>query len=98
MATNPIPVQSYLAEPVIVQNFSPAQSGLLAVGASSASITFSAIVGTLRITAKITNKGNNGAYVATGIGSATAVASSSTPGPNCDYVGAGAILTQDYAA
>jgi hypothetical protein len=59
-----------------------------------------------RITLKITNSGDKGAYLSTGNGSATAVVSTATPTPaadpnavtiaNCDYIAAGAIITQDY--
>lgn len=47
-----------------------------------------------------------GVYLASGSGSATAVASSTTPTPTtgtnavstCDFIGGGAIITQDYIA
>lgn len=103
--------QSLLSIPVQSNNFVPVQSVQLAVsnaGATgSASKTFTVVPGTGRVTMKITNSGTKGAYVATGSGSATAVASSGTPTPaasssvtvaTCDYVAAGAILTQDYLA
>lgn len=86
----------------ILRNFHPIQSGLLAVGATSASVTFSAVVSSIEnsdcVTAKITNKGSSGAYVAAGIGATVAVPSSSTPGGNCDYFAAGSIQLQDYPA
>lgn len=100
--------QSKLSQPVTSNNFTPIQSVQLAVsnaGATgSASKTFTTVPGTNRVTLKITNAGNKGAYLATGVGSATAVASSGTPAPTtgsaatCDYIAAGAILTQDYPA
>ncbi|MFA7278775.1 MAG: hypothetical protein WC100_01660 [Sterolibacterium sp.] len=88
--------QSLLAQQILDQNFCPQLSAILAVGAASASITFTPVTGRNRQTFKITNKGDNGAYIAWGYGSATAVASSATPAVNCDYVAAGAILTQDF--
>lgn len=96
MSANTPVVQSYLTQPVVIANFSALQSGLLAVSGTSGSITFSAIEGTTRVTAKITNKGSNGAYVTAGVGAQTAVASSSTPAANCDYIAAGTIQIQDY--
>lgn len=96
--------QSQLSIPVQTNNFVPVQSAHLAVTASSASIIFTIVPGTLRVTAKITNRGSKGAFVAAGIGAATAVVSTSTPTPTsgtevvstCDYVAPGAIITQDY--
>lgn len=88
--------QSYLAQQTQMQNFCPQLSAKLAVAGTSASITFTPLTGTTRTTFKITNKGTAGAYIAWGKGSATAVASTSTPTVNCDYVAAGAILTQDF--
>lgn len=88
--------QSFLAMPVTNSNFLSTSSANIATGATSGSVTFTMPPGTTRITAKITNKGTKGAYLAYGAGSATAVASTTTPGPNCDYIGAGAILQQDF--
>lgn len=88
--------QSLLAQQILDQNFCPILSAVLAVAGTSASITFSPITGTIRQTFKITNKGTHGAYLAWGAGSATAVASTSTPAANCDYIAQGAILTQDF--
>jgi len=88
---------SKLALPIISENFCPQLSAKLAVTGTSASITFTPLTGQQRQTFKITNKGNNGAYLAWGVGSATAVASSGTPAANCDYIAAGAILTQDFS-
>lgn len=85
-----------IAQKVTMLNFAPALSASLAVAGTSASVTFSPITSQLRSTFKITNKGTHGAYVAWGTGSATAVVSTSTPTVNCDYVAAGAILTQDF--
>ncbi len=87
---------SLLSVPVTDINFCPKLSAKLAVAGTSASITFSPVPGTQRQTFKITNKGSNGAYLAWGSGSATAVASSSTPAVNCDYIAQGAIITQDF--
>lgn len=94
MATSPN--QSFLAQQVLDQNFTPQLSASLAVAGTSASVTFTPITGNLRQTFKITNKGTHGAYIGWGQGSATAVASTSTPAAMCDYVAAGAIITQDY--
>lgn len=104
MTLTPPPFQSQLSIPIQANNFVPVQSAHLAVTATSGSIVFTLVPGTLRITAKITNRGSKGAYVAAGIGAATAAVSSATPTPTsgssvvstCDYVAAGAIITQDY--
>ena len=102
------PFQSMLTQPVQTNNFIAVQSAQRTVsnaGASgSQSITFTDLPGTQRITAKITNTGVKGCYLASGKTTATAVVSSSTPQPasgtgvvaNCDYIAAGAILNQDY--
>lgn len=87
---------SLLAVPMLAQNFCPQLSAKLTVTGSSTSITFTPLTGTQRQTFKITNKGQNGAYLGWGVGTATAVASSGTPAANCDYIAAGAILTQDF--
>lgn len=87
---------SYLAQQVRMDNFTPVLSVKLTTGASSASITFTPLIGTNKTTFKITNKGTAGAYLGWGVGSATAVASSGAPTANCDYIAAGAILTQDF--
>lgn len=103
---------SQLSMPIVTNNFTPVQSAQLTVSNSGASgsqsVVFTTVPGTGRITFKFTNSGTKGCYLATGAGSATAVASTSTPQPafsssvpsvaNCDYVAAGAIITQDYAA
>lgn len=102
---------SQLSMPIITNNFTPVQSAQLTVSNSGASgsqsVTFTTVPGTGRVTFKFTNSGTKGCYVATGHTTATAVASSGTPTPafsssvpsvaNCDYVAAGAIITQDYA-
>lgn len=100
--------KSQLTQQFQANNFVPIQSAKLTVsnaGATgSASVTFTAKPGTQRVTMKITNSGTKGCYLATGHTTATAVASSSTPTPTagtpiiatCDYIAAGAILTQDY--
>ncbi len=87
---------SLLAQQTQINNFCPQYSAKLAVTATSGSIIFPTVTGSLRQTFKITNKGNAGAYLAWGVGSATAVASSSTPTAMCDYIGAGEVLTQDF--
>lgn len=96
MAINPYTNQSLIAQQILDQNFCPKLSAQLAVAGTSASVTFSTTTGTIRQTFKITNKGTHGAYLAWGHGSATAVASSSTPAAMCDYIAQGAILTQDF--
>lgn len=98
--------QSLLSQPVQANNFVALQSARLSVtNGSSTPVTFTDLAGTLRITAKITNSGSKGCYLASGVsGSTTAVISSSTPTPTsgsgvvatCDYIAAGSILTQDY--
>lgn len=92
----PMTGQSLLAQQILDQNFCPQLSAKLAVAGTSASVTFTPLTGTIRQTFKITNKGTSGAYIAWGKGTATAVASTGTPAANCDYVAAGAILTQDF--
>lgn len=88
---------SLLATPISAQNFCPQFSAKLTTSGTSSSITFSTLTGTIRQTFKITNKGTtNGAYLGWGVGSATAVASSSTPTAYCDYIGPGETLTQDF--
>lgn len=93
--------------PTQANNFIAVQSAQRSVGAASQSVTFTAIPGVQRITAKITNSGTKGCYLASGAGSATAVVSTSTPTPassttnivaTCDYIAAGSILQQDYVA
>jgi len=90
--------QSYLAQPAIAQNFVPQISAKLATGTESASVTFVPITGVIRTTFKITNKGTKGAYLGWGYNTATATASSGTAAASCDYIAAGAILTQDFQA
>lgn len=91
-----IPNQSLLAQQMLSQNFNPSLSAKLTTSGTSVSVTFTPLTGTIRTTFKITNKGTKGAYLGWGSGSATAVASSGTPAANCDYIGAGATLTQDF--
>ncbi len=93
---NPWTSQSRLAQNVNMQNFCPQLSAKLTTSGTSTSITFAPLTNAFRTTFKITNKGTAGAYIGWGKGSATAVASSGTPAANCDYVAAGAILTQDF--
>lgn len=92
MAQNP----SYLSTKTRMDNFAPGLAAKITTGSSSTSVTFSPLTGSQTTTFKITNKGPKGAYLAFGVGTATAVASSGTPAAACDYIGAGAILTQDY--
>ncbi len=96
---------SSLTQAVTANNFVAIQSSRLDVTATTGSVTFTAVPGTLRVTMKITNTGTKGCYIASGNTSATAVVSvNKTPLPasgtpivsNCDYVAAGSILTQDY--
>lgn len=96
MALDPHLNQSFLALPITSQNFCPQLSANLTVGGTSTSVTFTPLTGSLRSTFKITNSGTKGCYLGWGAGSATAVASTGTPAANCDYIGAGAILTQDF--
>lgn len=87
---------SLLSVPTTVNNFCPQYSASLAVTGTSASISFPITTGTQRQTFKITNKGDNGAYLGWGVGSATAIVSSGTPAAQCDYIGTGCVLTQDF--
>ncbi len=105
--TNPS-FQSRLSQPMQANNFIALQSAQLTVSNSGASgsqsITFTDMSGTGRVTAKITNSGTKGCYMASGHTTAVAVVSTGTPTPTsgagvvstCDYVAAGSILTQDY--
>lgn len=103
-AGTPPQFYSQLSQPFQANNFIAVQSVQLAVTGTTASKTFTDIPGTLRITAKITNAGTKGCYLASGRTTATAVVSSGTPTPTnsanavatCDFIAAGAILTQDY--
>lgn len=97
--------QSLLTLPVQSNNFIAMQSAKLSVTSSSSSITFTAVPGIERVTAKIANTGTKTAYLSSGHTTATAVASSSTPTPassttnivaTCDCIPAGAILQQDF--
>lgn len=88
--------QSFLAQSINSQNFCPQQSAKITTGAGSTSVTFPTTTGAIRQTFKITNHGANGAYLGWGRTTATAVASTGTPTANCDYIAAGAILTQDF--
>lgn len=106
MAITPPQGFSYLSQPMTANNFIAVQSAKLSVTNSTGSITFTDLPGTQRVTVKITNSGLKGCYLASGAGTATAVVSSSTPTPTsgtgavatCDFIGAGAILTQDFVA
>lgn len=90
--------KSYLAQQVIINNFVPQLSGKIVTSGTSSSYTFTPLTGTNHTTFKITNKGSKGAYIGWGVGSATAVATSTTGNgvANADYIGAGAIITQDF--
>lgn len=96
MTINPFKNGSLLSQPILDNNFCPQLSAKITTSGTSGSITFTPLTGAQRTTFKITNKGMNGAYIGWGKGSATAVASSGTPTAHCDYVAAGAILTQDF--
>ncbi len=106
MTITPPRLQSMLSAPIVANNFLAIQSALLAAGTGSASVTFTNIPNTQRVTYKLTNTGSNTAYLCGSNSAAVrvAVASSSTPQPtsgavqvsNCDCLPAGAILTQDY--
>lgn len=104
MSITPPKFLSALSQPFQSNNFIAVQSAQLAVSGTSSSITFTDLPGTNRVTLKITNSGTTGCYLASGIGSATAVVSTSTPTPisgtgvvaTCDYIAAGAILQQDF--
>jgi hypothetical protein len=97
MTISPNTNQSLLAQQIIAENFTPKLSAKIVTGSTSSGITFAPLTGTTRTTFKITNKGTKGAYLGWGSGTATAIASSATVvAANCDYIGAGAILTQDF--
>lgn len=107
MTISPPAFASQLSLPIVANNFIALQSAQLAVTNASGSVTFTNIfTGGQRLTAKITNTGTNGAYLASGKATATAVVSTSTPQPtsgtnavsNCDFIAQGAILQQDFIA
>jgi len=81
---------------MILRNFQPILSAKMTTTASSQSINFGVepigIGDFIMPTYMITNYGAKGAYVAFGNGSATAVASTTTPTPNCVYIAAGAVV------
>lgn len=87
--------KSLLAQQVLDENFCPQLSAKITTSGTSQSVTFP-VTGIIRTTFKITNKGTKGAYIGWGKTTATAVVSSGTPTASCDYIGAGAILTQDF--
>lgn len=90
--------QSLPIATTMVVNFCGQYSANITTSGTSQSVTFPAIGNTMkgRQTWKITNTSTtNGAYIAFGNSTATAVASSTTPSANCDYIGAGSIITQD---
>ncbi len=95
MAPNPWNGGSRVAPPTAPQNFSPTSFASLTTSGTSADVTFTTITNTQRPTFKITNKGSYGAYIAWGVGAATAVASSSTPADGGDYIAAGTIQVLD---
>ncbi len=87
---------SLISQQVRMDNFTPQYSAKITTSGTSTSVTFPIVTGTLSQTFKITNKGSNGAYVAWGETTATAVASTSTPTAGCDYIASGAIFTQNF--
>lgn len=104
MAISPPRLSSMLSPPITANNFIAMQSSQLACGTGSASLTFTNIPSTQRVTYKFYNSGGNDAYISGGHTVATAVVSSATPQPtsgaatvsNCDCIPHGAILTQDF--
>lgn len=109
MAISPPPMPSLLSQRQTANNFIALQSIQIPVTSTSISRSFTNLPGGGPVTMKITNTGNSGAYLAGCNSSAIVAAVSSitanaqpTAGTNavsnCDYVAAGAILTQDYIA
>ena len=108
MAISPPKMKSKLSIPVDQNSFIAVQSAQLTVSNSGASgsqsVTFTDLPGTLRVTARITNSGTKGCYLASGHGTATAVVSTGTPTPTagtgavatCDYLGAGTVQTLSF--
>lgn len=96
--------QDFTADKVRIDNFVPLLSGKITTSGTSASFTFSPLYSTTKSTFKITNKGSFGAYLGWGKNAATAVASAAynastnTGTASADYIGAGAILTQDFVS
>lgn len=100
--------QFQLNQAMQINNFIALQSVKLPVSNSGASgsqsVTFTAVQPGQRMQTKITNSGTKGCYLASGTTSATAVVSTSSPLPasgtpivaNCDFIGPGSILTQDF--
>lgn len=96
MTSNTLAVGSGLTQSMVLRNFNTVQSCSLAVGASSGPVTFTVVPGTQIVSFKVCNKGSTGAYIAAGIGSATAAASTATPAANCDYMPANSTQVFDY--
>lgn len=103
---SPPRLQSMLSQPVVVNNFLAMQSCILSPGTASLSVTFTNIPSTQRVSYKITNTGNNNAYVcgSTSTNTIAAVVSTATPQPTstlistsiCDCVPSGAVLLLDF--
>lgn len=97
---------SMLSQPVVVNNFLAVQSCLLSPGTTSISVTFTNIPSTQRVTYKLTNTGNNNAWICGSRSTATvaAVVSTSLPQPTstllstsiCDCVPSGAVMVLDF--
>lgn len=104
MAITPPRLNSMLSVPQTANNFIAMQSASLSPGTASASVTFTNIPSTGRVTFKFFNSGTKDCYIAGGHTTAVAVVASATPQPtsgpatvsNCDCIPHGAILTQDY--
>ena len=96
--------QSFLSQPMRINNFLAVQSAKLSVSNSSNSIRFTNVPGTIRITAEIANTGTKGCYLASGQDAAVAVVSTITPQPvsgnpsvsNCNYIAPGGTFTKDF--
>ncbi len=92
---SPYKNQSFFAQPVKVQNFTPQLGAVITTSGTSQSVTFT-VTGTLSNTFRFVNKGTtNGAYLGFGHTTATAVASSGTPAANCIYIGPGEDIVLD---
>ncbi len=104
--STPPRLQSMLSSPVVINNFIAMQSALLSPGTASASVTFTNIPSTQRISYKFCNTGTKSAYIS-GSNSNNIIAatiSTSSPQPTstlistsvCDCIPAGSVITQDF--
>ena len=103
MTTTLPPFTGQISQQIAQNNFIANQSAQIDVTSVSSGVLFTAVPTTGRVSIIVANTGIVGAYLASGVGSATAVASTTSPQPstgpaiaNCFYVAPGAIYTLDF--